>query len=300
VRFPIYLVKLGSGLREADVAHVFSAVFWSFLIATAPAICVSRILGKKILVHYHSPLGEDHLRASWIARNILRRVDMVVAPSAFLVEAFHKFDVTAQAIPNVVDLPAFSYRSRETLRPVLLCSRNFESRYGVDLVLRAFAEVQKAFPAAQLWLAGEGPEESALRGMIAKLNLTEVEMLGRVTRENIGRCYDGADIFINAPRIDNMPVLILEAFASGLPVVTTDAGGIPYIVRHEETGLVSNTEDWGQLAANVIRLLQDPTLARRIAQNAYQQSSTYNWNAIREQWLCLYRDLNHRAQPPRN
>jgi L-malate glycosyltransferase len=300
VRFPIYSVKLLFGLRETDIAHIFSAAFWSFLIATAPAICVSHILGKKILVHYHSPLGEKHLRASSIARNILRRVDMVVAPSAFLVETFRKFHVPAQAIPNVVDLTAFSYRSRETLRPVLLCSRNFESRYGVDLVLRAFADVQKTFSEARLCLAGEGPEENALRRLIAELNLTGVEMLGRVTRDNIGRCYDRADIFINAPRIDNMPVSILEAFASGLPVVTGDAGGIPYIVRHEETGLVSKTEDWRQLAANVIRLLQDSTLASRIAQNAYQQSSAYHWNTIRQQWLRLYRDLNHPAEPTPN
>jgi L-malate glycosyltransferase len=297
VRFPIYLLTLLSGLREADVVHIFSASFWSFLIATAPAICVARLLGKKVLIHYHSPLGESHLRASFIARSIMQRVDMVVAPSGFLVEAFRKFDVKAQAIPNVVDLSAFSYRARNTVRPLLLCSRNFEARYGVDVVLRAFADVQKAFPEARLYLAGEGPEEGALRRLIAQLNLREVEMPGRVTRENIGRVYDRADIFINAPRIDNMPVSILEAFAAGLPVVTTDAGGIPYIVRHEETGLVSPTEDSKQLAASVIRLLQYPTIARELAQNAYQQSFAYHWNAVRQQWLCLYRELNHPGEP---
>lgn len=298
VRFPLYLAELVLGLREADVAHIFSAAFSSFLISTVPAFCVSRILGKKVLVNYRSGLAKKHLSASWIARRILQRADKVLVPSAYLVEVFREFHVMAQAIPNLVDLTLFSYRARDPLRPFLLCSRNLEPRYGIDLVLRAFSEVQKAFPEARLWVLGEGSQENAIRRLIAELNLTGVEMPGRVARENVGRFYDKADILVNASRVDNMPVSILEAFASGLPVVTTDAGGIPYIVRHEQTGLVSNTEDWRQLAANVIRLLHDSTLARRLTENAYQQSFTYHWGTVRQHWLRLYRELDHPPLDP--
>jgi L-malate glycosyltransferase len=297
VRFPIYLAKLLAGLRKADVTHIFSAAFSSFLISTVPAFYVSRILGKKVIVNYRSPFGKRHVSASWIARSVLQRADKVVVPSEYLVDVFREFHVTAQAIPNVVDLTLFSYRAREPLRPFLLSSRNLEFRYGVDLVVRAFAEVQKVFAEARLWVVGEGPQENAIRRLIAELDLKGVEVAGRVTRENIGRFYDKADILVNASRVDNMPVSILEAFASGLPVVTTDAGGIPYIVRHEQTGLVSNTEDWRQLAANVIRLLQDPTLVRRLTENAYQQSFTYHWGTIRQQWLRLYRNLDPPGKP---
>jgi glycosyltransferase involved in cell wall biosynthesis len=291
-RFPIYLATLLAGLREADVAHIFSAAFWSFLIAAAPAIWVSRIFGKKILVHYHSGLAQRHLSASWMARTILRRADKLVVPSPYLVEVFREHGLAAQAIPNLVDLTLFSYRARNPLRPLLLCSRNLESCYGIDLVLRAFAEVQRPFPNARLWILGEGSQENAIRRLIAELNLTGVEVPGSVSRENIGRFYDQADILINASRVDNMPVSILEAFAAGLPVVTTDAGGIPYIVRHEQTGLLSATEDSKQLAANVIRLLDDSALARRLAENAHEQSHTYHWSTVREHWLRVYRELD--------
>ncbi|PWT91127.1 MAG: hypothetical protein C5B55_08615 [Blastocatellia bacterium] len=291
VRFPIYLAELLAGLREADVAHIFSAAFSSFLIATVPAFCVSRVLGKKVLVNYRSGLARQHLRASWIARNILQKADRVLVPSAYLVEVFREFRVTAQAIPNLVDPTLFSYRVREPLRPFLLCSRNLEPCYGIDLVLRAFVDVQKAFPEARLWILGEGSQENVVRRLIAELSLTGVEMAGRVRREDVGRFYDRADILVNASRVDNMPVTILEAFASGLPVVTTDAGGIPYIVRHEQTGLVSNVEDWRQLAANVIRLLQDSTLVRRLTEKAYQQSFTYGWGTVRQNWFRVYREL---------
>ena len=293
-RFPLYLSKLLFGLRQADVVHIFSAASTSFLVATVPAYCVSRILRKKVLVNYRSGLAKKHLTASSLACKILQAADAVAVPSPYLVDVFKEFHVTTQAIPNVVDLTLFPYRTRDPLRPLLLCSRNLEPCYGIDLVLQAFAEVQKAFPGARLCILGEGSQENAIRRLIAELELTGVEMPGRVSRENIGRIYDQADILINASRVDNMPVSILEAFASGLPVVTTDAGGIPYIVGHEQTGLLSPVEDWKQLAANVIRLLQNSALVRQLTANAYQQASAYRWEAVREPWLRLYRDtLSH-------
>jgi len=291
VRFPLYLAGLIRGFRRVEVVHVFSASFSSFLIATAPAYFVSRMLRKKVLINYRSGLAGKHMRASPFARRVLTNADRVVVPSTYLVDVFHESQITAQAIPNVVDLMRFSYRVRDPLRPLLLCSRNLEHWYGIDLVLRAFAEVQKSFPEARLCILGEGSREAAVRRLIADLKLAGVKLPGRVTREKIGDFYNQADILVNASRVDNMPVSILEAFASGLPVVTTDAGGIPVIVQHEQTGLMSMTEDWKSLAANVIRLLQDSALAKRLAWNAYRQSSAYHWDAIRTHWLSLYREL---------
>ena len=291
VRFPFYLGSLFAGLREADVVHIFSGSFSSFLISTVPAYCVSRMLRKKILINYHSGFGRQYLAASWIARNLLRRADKVLVPSSYLVAVFRDFGIEAQAIPNLIDVTQFSYRLRRPLRPLLLCSRNLESHYGIDIVLRAFAEVQKSFPDARLWLLGEGSQEQAIRRLIANLNLSGVEMPGRVARERIGQFYDRADILINASRVDNMPVSILEAFASGLAVVTTNAGGIPCIVHHEENGLLSNPEDYKQLAANVIRLFREPELVQQLTENAHRQSLSYHWDALREDWLRAYREL---------
>jgi glycosyltransferase involved in cell wall biosynthesis len=111
------------------------------------------------------------------------------------------------------------------------------------------------------------------------------------TRQEIARAYDGADIFINASWLDNMPVSLLEAFASGTPVITTAAEGIRYLVEHERTGLLSPTGDAETLAANVIRVLQDSTLATQLAQNAHDECRRYAWSRVREQWLEVYRSL---------
>jgi hypothetical protein len=88
-----------------------------------------------------------------------------------------------------------------------------------------------------------------------------------------------------------MPVSILEAFASGTPVVTTAPEGIRYIVEHERTGLLSDPGDWNGLAQNVCRLLKDPILASSLAHNAFEESQRYSWKKVREQWLEIYRSL---------
>lgn len=100
--------------------------------------------------------------------------------------------------------------------------------------------------------------------------------------------YDSADIYLNSPDIDNMPGSIIEAFASGLPVVTTDAGGIPYIVEHGRSGLVVRCRDYRALAENASRLLEDGLLAQKLTAGGQRECDKYRWSAVRSDWLKLY------------
>jgi glycosyltransferase involved in cell wall biosynthesis len=295
MRQPFYLAALWQGLSRTDVAHIFSASYWSFLLAAAPAWMVARARGKKALIHYHSGEARDHLRRFWTARPVLANADRLVVPSRYLVEIFREFGLDAEAVPNIVDFSQFTFRRRRPLRPHLLCTRGFHPYYRVDLVVRAFAEVQREFPSARLDLLGEGPEEEHVRSLASQLNLTHVNFAGVVSREKIASFYDAADIFINASALDNMPVSILEAFASGTPVVSTAPEGLGYLVEHEYSGLLSEPGDPGALAANVIRLLRDPDLSSRIALNAHERSKQNRWTAVREQWLAIYRTLAGRT-----
>jgi glycosyltransferase involved in cell wall biosynthesis len=104
--------------------------------------------------------------------------------------------------------------------------------------------------------------------------------------------YDRAGVFVNASDIDNQPLSIIEAFASGLPVVTTDAGGIPDMVTNEETGLLVDRNDHEAIAESVIRLLSDNPLAQRLASLGEEASHKYTWAAVRRDWLRLYSALS--------
>jgi len=291
VRMPLYWTKLWQNLKRADVVHIFSASYWSFLLATAPACWIADWLGKTAIINYRSGEARDHLLHWRSALPVLRRADRLVVPSGYLVDVFREFGRCAEVVPNLVDLDQFNFRQRKPLRPRLVCTRGFEPYYDVALVVRAFAEVKKEFPDAELCLMGRGSLEQEIRELVAQLHLRDVEFAGWVDRRQIGRHYDAADIFVNASWLDNMPVSVLEAFAAGTPVVTTSPDGIRYIVEHERTGLLCAPKDWRALAQNVLRLLRDPELADRLALNAFEESRRYRWETVRRHWLAVYRGL---------
>jgi glycosyltransferase involved in cell wall biosynthesis len=291
VRLPTRLLALWHAVHRSEIVHIFSASHSSFLLATLPAWCVARLLGRRTLIHYHSGRADEHLRRSPVARHVLRRTDAVVVPSRYLAGIFASYGLTPHVVANAVDAAELRHRHRPVIRPVLVCTRNLEPGYSVDLVVRAFADIKSEFRSARLLLAGTGSREAAIRALVRDLDLGEVEFCGAVPRNRIGELLERADVFVNASCIDNMPVSILEAFAAGLPVVSTASGGIPYLVEHERTGLLSEVGDVHALARNVRRVIDDPLLARHLAGNAHAESLRYEWPAIRAEWLELYRAL---------
>jgi glycosyltransferase involved in cell wall biosynthesis len=276
-------------LRGYDVVHAFSASYFSFLLAPVPAMAAAQLYGKKVVLNYRSGEAEDHLRRSRVAVSLMRLADEVVVPSGYLVDVFAKFGVRARSIFNFVEIERIPYRERTQPRPIFLSNRNLEPLYNVGCVLRAFALVQRRVPAATLIVAGFGSQQGELEALARSLALRNVEFLGRVSPEAMPALYDRADVYLNAPNIDNMPSSIIEAYAAGLPVVTTDAGGIPYIVDHGRTGLMVGRNDHQGMAAAALRVLGEPGLALALSTNARAEClAKYVWPAVRGEWERLY------------
>jgi glycosyltransferase involved in cell wall biosynthesis len=164
-----------------------------------------------------------------------------------------------------------------------------EPLYNVACTLRAFQIVQRRYPEAALTLAHDGPLRPKLEQMVRDLGLRHVRFTGVVPQDRMPQLYDEADIYITSSNIDNMPLSILECYASGVPVIATRAGGIPYIAADGETALLVECDDHKAIAAAACRLLEDRELALRIVRNARAQCSRYEWPAIRELWLEAYR-----------
>ena len=302
-----YLPLLVRQLAEVDLVHVFSASYSSFLLATLPAIMAARALGRPVILNYRSGEAPDHLARSRVARMALSRVDLNIVPSRFLVDVFARFGINASIIPNLVDLSRFCYRCRSPLVPRILSTRNFEPLYNVACTLRAFRLVQDRIPESALTLVGGGTEERVLRRLANELGLRNVTFAGRVAPPDIAHYYASHDIYLQSPNIDNMPTSILEAYASGLPVVSTDAGGIRAILTDGEHGLLARVGDHEALAAHVLALLGSPALTDRLTRAAFDTCETYTWSALREQWLRAYRSVlpatartptAHRAHDP--
>ncbi len=232
----LYLPSLRH-LREADVAHVFSASYWSFLLSVVPAIRAARASGKRTILNYHSGEAADHL-ARWgpLVHPWLRRVDHIVVPSVFLRGVFARHGYEAQVIPNVVELARFRHRERDPLGRRLLSVRNLEPHYRVENTIDAFGILRSRHRDATLTIAGS----------------------------------------------------ILEAFAAGLPVVSTGTGDISGMVRHGETGLIVPASDPASMARAVETLWERPEAARAMARRAWQEAAHYTWPQVREKWLRVY------------
>jgi L-malate glycosyltransferase len=286
----VYWINLLIQVPKHDIVHTFSASYLSFLLAPTPAILIGKLFGKKVILNYRSGEAEDHLR-TWprTAAPIMKLADELVVPSQYLVDVFRKFGLHAVAVSNMFDADRFKFRDREPLLPIFLSNRNLYPLYNVACTLQAFAKIQQKFPNATLIIAGDGSERSRLESFARRLRLQNVEFRGRVAANKMNELYDEAHIYLNSPNIDNMPGSILESFASGLPVVSTSAGGIRWIVSHEKNGLLVPRNDHEAMAAWSIRLLQSPELARSITTNAYAECAAYTWSSVRDQWLAVYR-----------
>ena len=285
----IYIPSLVGQIRRADVVHVFSASYFSFLLAPLPAILIARLLGRPVVLNYRSGQAPDHLARSRVARWALRSVQRNVVPSRFLVDVFARFGIDAQVVPNVVDFTRFRFRERMSLRPRLLSTRNFDDLYNVACTIRAFRLVQDRFREATLTLVGGGKEEAGLRRLVQELGLKSVTFAGRVGPDDIARFYDDHDVYLQTPDIDNMPTSVIEAFACGLPVVSTEAGGVPAILTHGVHGLLAPLDDHESVGRHVLDLLSNPAAARQYALTARESIQGCTWSAVRGQWLRAYR-----------
>jgi glycosyltransferase involved in cell wall biosynthesis len=290
-----YFASLLARVPKYDVIHAFSASYSSYLLAPLPAMIVARLFGKRIVLNYRSGEAPDHLTRSPLAVRTMALADEIVVPSGYLVGVFAKFGLHARAILNFVDLDDLDHRERTEIRPVFLSNRNLEPLYNVACTLRAFALVQQQEPDARLTVVGDGSERPALEALARELGLRNVEFAGKVPPQRMRDFYGAADVYLNSPNIDNMPNSIIEAFASGIPVVTTNAGGIPFIVTDGDTGFMVECNDHEGLARRALALVRTPALARDVAARARAVClSRYVWEAVAVEWENLYRGLMHR------
>ena len=288
----MYWALLLARVPRYDVLHVFSPSYFSFLLAPTPAVLAAKLYGKKVVLNYHSGEAEDHLAHWRTATAVLRLADVIVTPSNYLVDVFARFNLSARAVPYSIETDRFRFRERRPLRPLFLSNRNHEPLYNVGCVLRAFARIQQSMPDASLVVVGDGSRRAELERLARELNLSRTEFVGRVEPEEMHAYYDAADVLLNASNIDNMPISILEAFAAGVLVVTTNVGGIPYIVTDGETGLMVECGDCEALARSALRLFEEKELASKIARKAHEQSRRYAWASVRDGWLKVYREVS--------
>lgn len=292
-----YAWRVFAQAGRADVVHVMANSGWAWHLFAAPAIRAARLRHKPVVVNYRGGLAGEFLAArSGLVRRTMRKADVLVVPSRFLQELFARHSMHAVVVPNVVDVELFRRRDLpgrgDPHAPHIVVARNLEHLYGNDTAIRALAMLRHEVPGAHMSIAGTGPEAAALRALAQELGLgTAVRFTGRLETAQMVALYQSADVVLNPSRADNTPNSVLEALACGVPVVSTNVGGVPFLVEHGRTAWLVAPDSPETMAQGLSRVLQDDRLRVALRSNGLELAKSCSWAVVKGQWLDLYRSL---------
>lgn len=209
-----------------------------------------------------------------------------VSPSLYLLKKFNDFGyVNTLYIPNTIEINNYPFLKRP-LEPKLLWVRSFSKIYNPMLALKVVELLLPKIP--QLSLCMVGPEKDGSLKQCkayAKKNNLPVIFTGKLKKKAWIKLAENYSIFINTTNFDNAPVSVIEAMALGLPIVTTNVGGIPFLLNNEEEALLVSPDSEIEFSNAVIQLLTDSELTMRITINARKKAETFDWKKVKLQWF---------------
>lgn len=222
-----------------------------------------------------------------LASYFLKNADLVIAPSEYMFLALKDRGVNVRFVPNFIEIGDYPFKSRAALQPRLFWVRSFHKIYNPSLAITIVAILKEKFPGVHLCMVGpdkDGTLEQC-RSVVASKSLhSVVTFTGKLSKEKIREMSAQYDFFINTTTIDNHPVSVIEAMALGLVVITTNVGGIPYLVSNEREGILVPSGDANAFVKAIENLMQDRELARSMQLQAREKVEKYDWKEVRRHW----------------
>lgn len=227
------------------------------------------------------------------ARRVLARAHCLVAPSEYLAGTLQRMGFHPEIIPNSIDPLAYRYRHRTQLEPRILWMRAFHPIYRPELAIRSLKVVLDHYPSALLTLAGQ--DKGMLQDLDRLANQLEVNdhirFIGFLDAQAKRREFDRHDIFLNTSSIDNMPLTLLEAAASGLPIVTTRVGGIEATFHDRKDCLFVDCPAPDEIATHILSLLSSPEISRHLSSQGRALAERFFVPRIAPLWMATFREV---------
>ena len=274
--------------KEYDLLHIHCCSGWGFLPAVL-GVTVGKQLGKRVVLTYHGGGGETFFaKHTALVKRYLSRTDANIVLSGFLGRVFGQYSIPYVIIPNIIELEANHFRDRESIRPRFICIRAHEALYNIQCILRAFQQVQQTVPKASLTLVGNGSQHESLMQQADAMGLQNVAFTGRVNNNEIYQYLDQADIMLSAPKVDNMPVSLIEAMNAGLLVISSRVGGAPYMIEDGVNGLLFESNNDTELAEKMIWTLEHQEPVHDMVLKAKQSVQQYQWANVKDKLFVAY------------
>ena len=260
--------------------------FWYALICSQ----IARLFRKKYIPILHGGLLPNRFKKNpYLCRLLFKNAYKNVAPSKYLFEICRQHGYyNVDFIPNSIQLASYNYKQRNQIKPRILWVRAFATIYNPQMAVFVFKIIKEKYPHASLTMVGPDKDGSLqhLKKQAQQQQLN-INFTGKLSLLQWTAQAQHHDIFINTTHYDNTPISVLEAMALGLPVVSTNVGGIPYLLSHNTNALLVNNNDAHQMASAIESLLQNPILVQKISQNAKTLVNTMDWNQVKQHWNTL-------------
>ena len=285
IQVPFKLLKVA---KDYDVLHVHTCSHWGFITAVL-GVWAGRRLKKKVVVTYHGGGAEQFFsRHPRLVKKYLCQTDANIVLSGFLSNVFDKYQIPYTVIPNIVELEEGRFCPRATIEPKFISIRTLSPLYNIECIIKAFKVVKKVCPSARLTIVGDGPSRDSLEQFVRSESIQDVTFVGRVDNARIYEYLNQSDIMLSAPRIDNMPVSVLEGFNAGLLVISSNVGGVPYMIEDEVNGLLFESNNSMALAEKMMWALSHQDESHNMIDNAKEAVKLYSWECVREKIFELY------------
>lgn len=274
--------------RHYELAQV--DVFSGPAFVSAESVCwLLRRLGKPYVLTLHGgALPSFAQRWPRRVRRLLASADIVTAPSGYLQEHLAAYRREIRLLPNGVDLQAYPYRRRDTPQPRLIWVRAFHRIYNPALAVRVLARLVERFPTAHLTMVGLDKGDGSLEQTVdtaRDLGVTDHLVLrGAVSKPDVPFWIDQGDIFLNTSNVDNTPVSVVEALACGACVISTDVGGVRYLLDDRHDSFLVPPDDPDAMADAVARVIVEHGVGGRLSHNARLKAARFDWPAVLDEW----------------
>lgn len=284
----VYAVLRYAGRQQPVMIDTYSTAAFNYALLTA-TLC--RLLSWNYICVLHGGSLPNRLaQFPGLCKWVFGGATQLVAPSAYLHNAFSKYGYATTIIPNPIEMEKYAFKLRTQVRPFLLWVRAFDATYNPAMAIEVVAGLKQKYPEVRLCMVGPDKDGSlqVCKELAKQRGVQDrIRFAGILSKPEWIALSAHYDIFINTTHIDNTPVSVLEAMALGFPVVSTNVGGMPYLIHSEENGILVQQASAEEMIAAIDRLCNNDSLATLLSNNARNYVRKYEMNAVVQLWKRL-------------